>query len=382
MDIRLNPRTLGHAVAAVKAAVARRAPRRLFECVRVRADREAGEVRLAGTDLEAFAEAVVGGAEVREAGELLLPVAVLEAVAKASKASKAEAVRLEAGRRVGAGFMVVAEWTDPKTGEAVRQTLEGEDPAQYPEAPQSVDEGSWIRFAGLGGFLREAAASAGDDAARYVLNGIAVGLGRIAATDGRRLYCRTSPEVEAVDCAGGPYLMAPDIVRRIPAGLLAGLDRIGFAAAGLRPRVEFAGEYPRLGFRLRYAVRCLEGSYPDVGAILPAETIEASPIDPEAWTRAVEGVEHLCSKDSPCVKVTPGPTGWEVQSKDAAGSASRTIPGEARGPRKPFGINPRYLRTVLRWGPHSIRYEGPNHAVRFDGADGRVGVVMPIMIDG
>jgi len=340
-----DPRALKKALAILKPCVAGKSTKRLFECVLVSA--AGGTVELSATDLE-WAATVDLDATIRGCGMAVVPFYQLVDIAKA----KTERVRF-----TGQGLDLLAEWSGAKT-EAERLIV-GEDPEQYPEIPRVT--GRWTHVPDLGTAIREALPFAGQEAARFVLNGIQLAEGCVVATDGRRLY-------------RGNVAGLPDC------GLIPGprwrgkaLDSWTHVRASERA-IEFSGK----GFRI--VARVMDGSFPSWRDIVPNGSAHEWPCDAEAWTEAIGNVAGCTSVESQSIIVD---LDGESVTFEAAGGDSRgkcrinSTPGPAMDR---IGFNPNYMLDFLKLRPTAFHATNKNSAAKWTTERADL-VLMPVLID-
>ena len=183
MEFSLKPGALKRALSLVKPFVMRSATKRVFTCVRIRRASPYA-IELAGTDLE-FAAVVECEAVVETAvGAWATVVVPFDQLAKLA-ALKSPGIAFTRD-----GLNLRAQWIGA-SGTVCKRMVEGEDPEQYPDLPESP--GKIYSAAGsLSDAIFDALPFAGAEAARYVLNGVQITAEGVCATDGRRMYWEPS----------------------------------------------------------------------------------------------------------------------------------------------------------------------------------------------
>ena len=220
-------------------------------CVRLRANGR--EVVAEATDLDQLVKYRFNGAEVRGEGACILPVSALKDLSKGSKNEQVE-IDGEDPLRIGV--------TNHVGGHAVRQTVAGTDlnewPAMHADVPTKPAEGFLETY-------RQLVPFASTDETRYVLNSVFVEVGKgekpitMAATDGRRLACFNSmalPLKKSVVVPVTKFLAWNGVGADVEIGV--GEDD-GRAWLGVRSS------------RFFYAVKAVDGTYPNYRQVIPAE---------------------------------------------------------------------------------------------------------------
>ncbi len=341
-----TPKALKAALAVPLKVTCRKSTRKIFQCVRL--SWKAGKALIQATDLEWCVHADLAGEATGE-GVAIVPVSELASLSKL----KADAVRFTLD-----SDKLVAEWEGAKA--SAKRVMECEDPEQYPELPAGNGAGAHA-FPELGKVLGEASRFAGQEAARFVLNGIKLDPSGIVTTDGRRLY-RYCHKMHGGHAVVGVLPIKGKVLESIYAYAIA--DRF----------VTFLG----CGFTL--IGRVMDGNFPDFTQIIPTHCAITTDVDAGAWTEAIEAVEPSCSVESQAVVLELGRGELTVI---AAGGDSST---EARIPLPRFeqvhriGFNPSYLRDFLKLKPETFSMSNRNGAAIFNGGPREL-VLMPVLID-
>ena len=283
---------------------------------------EEGTIKLAGTDLEVGAEAVVEGA-IEAEGRGVLPGRVLGEIARTLPPGSVR-VDLDAGQaRVSCGS---AEFT--------LRTLPTED---FPSlaGPGDVPGGS-VSASELASAVSQVTKAASRDEARPILTGVLVESEAhkitFAATDSYRLAVR--------DIAWkGPV---EPLKRVVPARALAEAAR---AAEG-EDEVQLAlgtNQVTVSGKERRLTTRLIEGEFPNWRQLVPDEQPNRLTVDREGFLEAVRRVGILAQQGTP-VRLELGPSGVRLTAgTQDVGEAADLVEGKYEGEPLAIAFNATYL---------------------------------------
>ena len=288
---------------------------------------EEGAIKLAGTDLEVGAEAVVEGA-IDAAGRGVLPGRVLGEIARTLPPGTVR-IELDAGQaRVMCGS---AEFT--------LRTLPIED---FPSlaGPTDAPAGT-VSAAELSTAVTQVTKAASRDEARPILTGVLLeaedGKITLAATDSYRLAIRdlgwTGPK-EALK-------------RVVPARALAEAAR---AAEG-EDTVEIAlgeNQVAVRGKERRLTSRLIEGEFPNWRQLVPDDQPNRLTLDREAFLESVRRVGILAQQGTP-VRLELGPAGVRLTAgTQDVGDAADLVEGKYEGEPLTIAFNAGYLSDGLQ----------------------------------
>jgi DNA polymerase-3 subunit beta len=182
--------------------------------------------------------------------------------------------------------------------ERVGVNLKGADPAEFP--PVSLFDGVPAVRIPAGDFRRaieQVAFAAAKDEARPVLSGVNLRIGggalRLSAADGFRLSIRTDALVGDTDDVD--VIVPARAMTEVARACGVDADDVEVLVASNRTQVGFS--VPTSSGRVLITTRLLEGTFPDLDRVVPAEAATTVTIDREALSRAVK-VASIFARDS------------------------------------------------------------------------------------
>ena len=244
-------------------------------------------------------------------------------------------------------------WTTIQAGKSQFKVV-GLPSGDYPALPSIEREGlTPLAGAGLLELIRKTLFAAGDNDARYILNGLLVSLTttekkttllRLVGTDGHRLAV-AEREV------GTPNAKQPaqDIKAIIPKK----------AAQEMRRLLEEGGdEEPLIGFTKNLMIfrksgllltsRLMEGNYPNYQQVVPKESGKRIAVNRGLLESALRRVSVLSKDKANAVKVTFAPGGMTLFSSNPDyGEATEELVARYEGEALNTGFNARYLLDAL-----------------------------------
>lgn len=244
-------------------------------------------------------------------------------------------------------------WTTIQAGKSQFKVV-GLPSGDYPALPSIEREGlTPLAGAGLLELIRKTLFAAGDNDARYILNGLLVSLSttekkttllRLVGTDGHRLAV-AEREV------GAPNAKQPaqDIKAIIPKK----------AAQEMRRLLEEGGdEEPLIGFTKNLMIfrksgllltsRLMEGNYPNYQQVVPKESGKRIAVNRGLLESALRRVSVLSKDKANAVKVTFAPGGMTLFSSNPDyGEATEELVARYEGEALNTGFNARYLLDAL-----------------------------------
>ncbi len=203
--------------------------------------------------------------------------------------------------------------------------LAAQDAADYPAMPFVEAAGTELH---LSAGIRACMAAASTDASKQMLQGIHLGSGHMEATDGHRLmrYALDLPD-------------ALDVV--LPASTMRLLqDRVCTIAVAKGQAVIDAGD------GITIYSRILDGKYPDVAKLIPAEFEHTITLDRHRFARALERVALIADAHNSIIKLTAGKH-LVITAEADANNGTETIAydGTAKGT---WSFNVHYLLDGLK----------------------------------
>lgn len=244
-------------------------------------------------------------------------------------------------------------WTTIQFGKSQFKVV-GLPSADYPALPSIEREGlTPLAGAGLLELIRKTLFAAGDNDARYILNGLLVSLSatdkkttllRLVGTDGHRLAV-AEREV------GSPSAKPPaqDIKAIIPKK----------AAQEMRRLLEEGGdEEPLIGFTKNLMIfrksgllltsRLMEGNYPNYQQVVPKESGKRIIVNRGLLESALRRVSVLSKDKANAVKMSFAPGGMTLFSSNPDyGEATEELTARYEGEALHTGFNARYLLDAL-----------------------------------
>ena len=281
-------------------------------------------------------------------------------------------------------------WTTIQAGKSQFKIV-GLPHADYPALPVIEREGlTPLSGDGLLELIRKTLFAAGDNDARYILNGLLVTLIntdkktalRLVGTDGHRLAV-AEQEVGKADIKGGPQ----EIKAIIPKKAAQEMRRLLEERGDSEPLIGFAKNlmiFRKSGLLL--TSRLMEGNYPNYQQVIPKEGGKKINVNRQELESALRRVSVLSKEKASAVKVsfTPGKMTLFSSSPDY-GEAVEEIPATYEGETLSSGFNARYLLDVFSVmdGEHvSLQMETPLSPclIQESESPGFKCVVMPIKI--
>lgn len=244
-------------------------------------------------------------------------------------------------------------WTTIQFGKSQFKVV-GLPSSDYPALPSIEREGlTPLAGAGLLELIRKTLFAAGDNDARYILNGLLVSLTttekkttllRLVGTDGHRLAVA---EREVGSPNAKP--LAQDIKAIIPKK----------AAQEMRRLLEEGGdEEPLIGFTKNLMIfrksgllltsRLMEGNYPNYQQVVPKESGKRIVVNRGLLESALRRVSVLSKDKANAVKVSFAPVGMTLfASNPDYGEATEELAARYEGEALHTGFNARYLLDAL-----------------------------------
>lgn len=313
-----------------------------------------GSLTLEGTDLDSYASASLpyDGDE----GEFLLPEPAK--VLKALKAAGGEVVTLsQADKRLHV-----------EAGELTADLASSMHPEDFPPS-DTVAEEAFGADVGADFFraLERVRPAISTEETRYYLNGIyfhKVGdwLYRAVATDGHRLFLADIPMPGATGELTEGVIIPRRVVERAIAGFGKAENGTRFAVGvaqqtnrkdpSLAPvtrasRAGFAGKVG--GLDLSLTTKLIDGTYPDVSRVIPAEHPFTIRVNKAALTKALKSIVPLSTDKTRAIKLaaSPGLITMTLTSPDV-GTSHFPVAAEHQAPADfEIGLNARYLVEAI-----------------------------------
>ncbi len=262
--------------------------------------------------------------------------------------------------------------------------------SDFPALP-AIDREGLIPLAGAGlaELIRKTLFAAGDNDARYILNGLLVTLTtlekktalRLVGTDGHRLAV-AEQEVGAAPSKDAPKEVKAIIPKK--------------AAFEMRRLLEEGDGEPLIGFTKNLMIfrksgllltsRLMEGNYPNYQQVIPKDQDKRAAVNRLEMEGALRRVSVLSRDKTNAVKMTLSPGRMALfTSNPDFGEATEELPAQYTGDALTTGFNARYLLDVLGvidGESVSLQLETPLSPclMREVGNSGFTCVVMPIKV--
>ena len=244
-------------------------------------------------------------------------------------------------------------WTTIQAGKSQFKVV-GLPSGDYPALP-SIEREGLIPLAGAGllELIRKTLFAAGDNDARYILNGLLVSLTttenkttllRLVGTDGHRLAV-----AEREVGTAGAKQPAQDIKAIIPKKAAQEMKRLLEEGGDAEPLIGFTKNlmiFRKSGLLL--TSRLMEGNYPNYQQVVPKESGRRISVNRGMLESALRRVSVLSKDKANAVKVTFSPGGMTLFSSNPDyGEATEELVAQYEGEPLNTGFNARYLLDAL-----------------------------------
>ncbi len=366
MKFRLDRQRFLEAVQLVGAVITPRAIKPIYESLKI-VSRDGG-IEILATDLEVGIRFFLDDVAVDEPGAMTIP-----------------ASRLSPILREVSDETIEINWRNQTceiVAEGSRFKVLCENPEDFPEIPEFEEEGMFaVPTEGFTSLVGKTAFAAAKEKARFALNGIQVSVDgdgmTCVATDGRRLALMTGPSEnpDGIERSGivptkGMNLM----VRVLTEGDEAIRMNLGESLCLARTR------------RAVISSRLVEGQYPPVKDVIPANSAHCVNLDRAAFIAALRKARILTNQESRVVRLGFEPEGRLLIDAQAVevGEAHVEMAIEYDGPSMRLGFNPEFLLEGLAVAEgESIKFEfsAPNSPGKMVDGTGYTYVVSPVSLE-
>jgi DNA polymerase-3 subunit beta len=367
MKITVPTQTLLDGMAHAASVAATKSPKPMLECVALRADPTTG-LSLEATDLDVGVRLHVEGAEVDEAGSLLVPAARLLAVV----------------RELGTDTTTLVEQDGSLAVDAERShfRIRGEDVDAYVTLPYFPDEqAATIPGSMLREMIRRTVFATAREAGRYALHGVLFRIEgstlELVATDGRRL-ARATGKLERKAQRDLKVIVGPK-----------GLSLLDRVMGGEPGDVAIALEERQVMFRVGGALvisRLIDGTFPAYEDVIPKPSKKSFALPASELADALRKASLLASRDAMSVEFDIEASLLTIRSRSPeVGEARVEVPIDYDGGQERLGFNPAFLVDALKVlaTDEPIRFEFSTAKAPGKLTDGHdyVYVVMPIALE-
>jgi DNA polymerase-3 subunit beta len=349
------------------AVAAAKSPKRILECVAIRADKKSG-VLLEATDLDVAVRIRLADAKVSTEGAVVVPAARFVSVLR-------EVPEKEVTLATADGRLEI------DTADC-RFRINGEEPQEFPVLPDFPAAGVLSLECGvLRGMIRRTSFATAKEPGRYALHGVLFrvsgGTLELVATDGRRL-------ARATHALGSTT--AGDVKLIVGAKGLSLLDRL---AADDTAKVDVALEERQILFRSGGVVlssRLIDGTFPSYEEVIPKPSKRGFGVPAGDFAMALRRAALLTAREAQSVQMDVAPQKLTISSRASDVGEAKVdlkIPYEEAPER--LGFNPGYLIDALKvMDPaHPVRFEftTPKSPGKLTDGDDYVYVVMPVAVE-
>lgn len=368
MRFTLPSSVLLNAVGQAAGVAAAKSPKRILECVAIRATEKDGVV-IEANDLDVSLRMLIPDAQVSEPGVVVVPATRLVSVLR------------EVGEGTKDITLVGADNRLDIDTEQCHFRIHGDDPAEFPAVPAfpAVALAS-VEAAVLRGMIDRTLFATAREPGRFALHGVQLKLSKgeleLVATDGRRL----AKAVSTTD--GASATEAKVIVGTKPLSLLSRL------AGGDGPRIDMAVEERRIFFRSGGTVlssRLIDGSFPPYDQVIPPASARGFEAPAGDLATALRRASLLTTKEAQSVTMDFGPRRLTLSSRaPEVGEAKVELEiGYDDAPER-LGFNPVFILDALKVmdpaRPVRFEFTNPKAPGKLTDGAGYVYVVMPVSV--
>ena len=349
------------------AVAAAKSPKRILECIAVRADKKDG-VSLEATDLDVATRIRLPDAKVSQDGIVVVPAARFVSVLREVPEKELTVV--------GADGRVEIDTADSQF------RLNGEDPQEFPVLPEFPSSGVFsIGCGALRGMIRRTAFATAKEPGRYALHGVLFrvsgGVLELVATDGRRL-------ARATHTLSSPTTGEVKVI--VGSKGLSLLDRL---AADDAAKVDVALEERQILFRVGGVVlssRLIDGTFPSYEEVIPKPSKRGFGVAAGDFSMALRRASLLTAREAQSVQMDVAPQKLTISSRASdVGEAKVDLKVPYEDAPERLGFNPGYLIDALKvmdpTRPVRFEFTSPKSPGKLTDGDDYVYVVMPVAVE-
>ncbi len=354
------------AVGQAAGVAAAKSPKRILECVALRAKKGEG-VSVEANDLDVSLRIAIPSAHVDEDGVVVVPATRLVSVLREIGATASQLTLVGVEQRL-----------DIDTADC-HFRIHGDDPAEFPAiAPFPAAGVQTLTLSTLRGMIDRTIFATAREAGRFALHGVQVRFGasevEFVATDGRRL-------ARVVHAApNGPATEVRVIVGTKPLSLVGRISPTGDA------RVDLAIEERRIFFRSGNTLlssRLIDGSFPPYEQVIPAQGGKGFDVKAGDFATALRRASLLATKEMQSVAMEFGTEKLTITSRSPeVGEAKVEMKIPYADTPERLGFNPVFILDALKVlePQHDVRFEftSPKAPGKLTDKQGYVYVVMPV----
>ena len=361
----LDAATYAASVAAPKS------PKRILECIAIRATKADGVV-LEATDLDVAVRLKLAEGRVEKEGTVVVPAARLVSVLR--EISEKDVTL------VGADGRLEIDTPD------CHFRVNGDDPGELPVLPVFPAKAAFsVQLGIFRRMVRRTVFATAKEAGRFALHGVLLrgtkGLLEMVGTDGRRLARAT----HAVDLSGGKGATG-EVKVIVGAKALGLIDRVASDDSAM---VEVALEERQILFRVGGAVlasRLIDGAFPSYEEVIPKPSKKMFSIRAGDFATALRRASLLTTKESQSVQMEIAPKKMTCSSRAAdIGEAKIEVEIPYEDSTEKLGFNPSFLLDALKVmdqaGDVKFEFTNGKSPGKLSDGDGYVYVVMPVSVE-
>ena len=354
------------AVGQAASVAATKSPKRILECVALRAKKGEG-VSVEANDLDVSLRVLLPDARVEDEGVVVVPATRLVSVLREVAQGASELTLVSADQRL-----------DIDTADC-HFRIHGDNPDEFPAIAAFPAVGvQTLPLATLRGMIDRTLFATAREPGRFALHGVQVRFGaaevEFVATDGRRLARVTQP------AGNGPAVDVRVIVGTKPLSLVSRISMQPDA------KVDLAIEERRIFFRCGTTLlssRLIDGSFPPYEQVIPATTGKGFDVKAGEFATALRRASLLATKDMQSVAMEFGTEKLTITSRSPdVGEAKVDMTIVYKDTPERLGFNPAFILDALKvLDPiRLVRFEftNPKSPGKLSDGQGYVYVVMPV----
>jgi DNA polymerase-3 subunit beta len=354
------------AVGQAASVAAAKSPKRILECVALRAKKGEG-VTVEANDLDVSLRITLTTAQIDDDGVVVVPATRLVSVLREVAATASQLTLVGVEQRL-----------DIDTADC-HFRIHGEDPAEFPPISAFPSAGvQSVPLSELRGMIDRTLFATAREAGRFALHGVQIRFGsndvEFVATDGRRLARVVRP------APNGPAADVRVIVGTKPLSLVGRLSPDGAA------KVDLALEERRIFFRCGPTLlssRLIDGSFPPYEQVIPAAGGKGFSIAAGELGTALRRASLLATKEMQSVAMEFGTDRLTLTSRSPdVGEAKVELKIAYTDAPERLGFNPLFIVDALKVlePTREVRFEftNPKAPGKLSDGQGYVYVVMPV----
>jgi DNA polymerase-3 subunit beta len=370
MRITVPTALLTDAAGNASAVAAAKSPKRILECIAIKASKADG-ITLEATDLDVAIRIRLPEGKVEDEGAVVVSAARLVSVLREIAEKTVTLVENEGRLEIDSANC--------------RFRIHTDDAGEFPVLPEFPAAAALsVKVKDLRDMIRRTAFATAREPGRFALHGVllrlAGGVLEMVGTDGRRL-ARATRKVPSKD---GPQ--KSEVKAIVGAKALALLDR---AAGEESASVDVALEERQILFRsgnVLLASRLIDGSFPSYEDVIPKPSTKSISVPADTLSTALRRASLLTTREAQSVQMEFAKNSLVITSRAAdVGEAKVKMDVEYQEGEERLGFNPAFLLDALKVMPpeRKVRFEfsSPKSPGKLTDGDDYVYVVMPVSVE-